>query len=71
MKQISIQITSETARQIAFLAQHWGYPDQRHNTAVIERAINTIYMLEYGYAEYQRRLRELGVDQPKSTEVKP
>lgn len=71
MKQISIQITSETARQIAFLAQHWGYPDQRHNTAVIERAINTIYMLEYGYAEYQRRLRELGVDQPNSTEVKP
>lgn len=71
MKQISIQITSETARQIAFLAQHWGYPDQRHNTAVIERAINTIYMLEYGYAEYQRRLREFGVDQPKSTEVKP
>jgi hypothetical protein len=66
MKQISIQITNETARQIAFLAQHWGYPDQRHNTAVIERAVNTLYMLEYGYDEYQRRLRELDVDQPDS-----
>jgi hypothetical protein len=68
MKQISIQITNETARQIAFLAQHWGYPEQRHNTAVIERAINTIYMLEYGYGEYKRRLRELGADPSDSNE---
>lgn len=70
MKQISIQITNETARQIAFLAQLWGYPEQRHNTAVIERAINTIYMLEFGYTEYRRRLREMGVNLPESNEVK-
>lgn len=69
MKQISIQITNETARQIAFLAQLWGYPEQRHNTAVVERAINTIYMLEYGYEEYRSRLREMGVDLSDSKEV--
>ena len=63
MKQISIQIADETARQIALLAQYWGYPEQRHNTAVIERAINTIYMLEYGTEEYKRRLQEMGASE--------
>ncbi|MBE2200402.1 MAG: hypothetical protein IAE79_17435 [Anaerolinea sp.] len=71
MKQISIQITNETARQIAFLAELWGYPEQRHNTAVIERAINTIYMLEYGYENYRSRLREMGVDLSDPNEVNP
>jgi len=71
MKQISIQITNETARQIAFLAKLWGYPTQRHNTAVIERAINTIYMLEYGCEDYRNRLREMGVDVSDSDEVQP
>ena len=60
MKQISIQIADETARQISLLAKYWGYPAQRHNTAVIERAINTIYMLEYGTEEYKQRLKEMG-----------
>ncbi len=59
MKQISIQITGETARQIAGLAGHWGLTPQRHNTAVIERAVATMYLLEIGYAEYRRRLAEL------------
>jgi len=62
MKQISIQIADETARQIAWLAEYWGYAPQRHNTAVIERTINTIYMLEVGYEEYRGRLQEMGVD---------
>lgn len=60
MKQISIQITDETARQIAALAAQWGLPPQRHNTPVIERAINTIFMLEVGYEEYSKRLEEMG-----------
>jgi hypothetical protein len=59
MKQISIQITGETARQIAGLADHWGLAPQRHNTAVIERAVATMYLLEVGYTEYRRRLDEL------------
>jgi hypothetical protein len=59
MKQISIQITGETARQIAGLADHWGLTPQRHNTAVIERAVATMYLLEVGYTEYRRRLDEL------------
>lgn len=55
MKQISIQITNETARQIASLAAQWGLPKQRHNTPVIERAVAAIHMLEIGYDEYRRR----------------
>jgi hypothetical protein len=62
MKQISIQIADETARQIAHLAELWGYPGQRHNTAVIERAVNTLYMLEYGCEAYRNRLHELGAN---------
>ncbi len=45
MKQISIQITEETARQMARLAQHWGLPRERHNTAVLERAVATMFLL--------------------------
>lgn len=59
MKQISIQITEETARQIAKLAKLWGLPAERHNTPVIERAIATIYMLEIGYHKYTARLEEM------------
>ena len=59
MKQISIQITGETARQMADLAGQWGLPRQRHNTAVIERAVAVVHMLEIGYAEYRRRNDEL------------
>ena len=66
MKQISIQIADETARQIAWLAEYWGYAPQRHNTAVIERAVNTLYMLEAGYAEYRNRLQEMGIETTSS-----
>ena len=59
MKQISIQITDITARQIAALAHEWGLPSQRHNTAVIERAIATIFMFEVGCKEYNDRLQAL------------
>lgn len=59
MPQISVQITDETARQIADLAQHWGLPRIRHNTAVIERTVALAYMLEIGYDVYQHRISEL------------
>jgi hypothetical protein len=59
MKQISIQITNETARQMEKLAKRWGLPRERHNTPVIERAIATIYMLEIGYDEYTQRLKQM------------
>lgn len=58
VKQISVQITGETARQMADLAEHWGLPTQRHNTAVIERAVAMVHMLEIGYEGYRRRLAE-------------
>lgn len=59
VKQISIQVTNETARQMAGLAERWGLPRQRHNTAVIERAVAMVHMLEIGYDEYRRRYDEL------------
>ncbi len=59
MKQISIQITDETARQMAQLAKRWGLPAERHNTPVIERAVATIFMLEIGYDEYMKRLSKI------------
>lgn len=59
MKQISIQITEETARQMADLAAHWGLPRVRHNTAVLERAVALAYMLEIGYDKYQQRIEEI------------
>ncbi len=43
---------------MADLAEHWGLPTQRHNTAVIERAVAMVHMLEIGYDEYRRRLAE-------------
>jgi len=59
MKQISIQITDETARQMARLAKLWGLPPERHNTPVIERAIATVFMVEIGADEYKARLAQL------------
>ena len=59
MKQISIQITDETARQMAQLARYWGLPPERHNTAVIERAVATVFMFEIGYDQYKARLQEM------------
>jgi hypothetical protein len=71
MKQISIQITDETARQMAQLAVRWGLPPERHNTPVIERAIATLFMLEIGYSEYQRRLAQLQTEGNESEKVNP
>ncbi len=59
MPQISIQVTGETARQMADLAERWGLPRVRHNTAVVERAVALAHMLEIGYHEYRRRMAEL------------
>jgi hypothetical protein len=63
VKQISIQITDETARQMAQLAKHWGLPPARHNTPVIERAVATIFMLDLGYDLDQKRLQALEAGQ--------
>jgi len=56
MKQISIQITDETARQMSALAKRWGLPLTRHNTPVIERAIATVFMFEIGTDQYKKIL---------------
>jgi len=45
-RQISIQISEEMARQIAFLAKCWGKPAVRHNTPVITRCVERAYLIE-------------------------
>lgn len=67
MKQISIQITDETARQMAALAKRWGLPQTRHNTPVIERAIATVFMFEIGTDQYKKVL-ELMQEESNSKE---
>jgi len=62
MKQISIQITDETARQMAALAKKWGLPRTRHNTPVIERAIATVFMFEIGAEQYKQILELMHED---------
>jgi truncated hemoglobin YjbI len=70
MKQISIQITDETARQMARLAKYWGLPPERHNTAVIERAVATIFMFEIGCIEYAERLEQMQKGSEATAETK-
>jgi hypothetical protein len=69
MKQISIQITDETARQMSALAKKWGLPPTRHNTPVIERSIATIFMFEIGSEQYKKIL-ELMMEEPDTKEKK-
>jgi hypothetical protein len=68
MKQISIQVTDETARQMQKLARRWGLPPARHNTPVIERAIATIYILEIGYEEYTLRLKQMKEEEDQANQ---
>jgi hypothetical protein len=56
MKQISIQITDETARQMSALAKRWGLPPARHNTPVLERCVATVFMFEIGTDQYRQLL---------------
>jgi len=67
MKQISIQITDETARQMSVLAKKWGLPPTRHNTPVLERCVATVFMFEIGAEEY-RQMLALMRDDSKSKE---
>jgi len=59
MKQISIQITDETARQMSALAKRWGLPPARHNTPVLERCVATVFMFEIGTDQYRQMLAQM------------
>jgi predicted DNA-binding protein len=59
MKQTSVQLSERCRQQIAELAELWGYTEARHLTAVIERGVTEIYMLEIGYNEYLDRMGKM------------
>ena len=46
MKQISLQLSAETERQMAQLAVRWELPSQRHVTAIMERVVAMMTLLE-------------------------
>lgn len=46
MKQISISMDDETIKQMRELAEKWGLPETRHNTAVISRCVERIWVQE-------------------------
>lgn len=46
MKHISISMDDETIKQMKELAQKWGLPDTRHNTAVVSRCVERIWLQE-------------------------
>ena len=57
MKQISINMDDETVRQMRELAQKWGMPDARYNTAVVARCVERVW------------LQEIGTDKPMDDET--
>jgi len=70
MKQISIQITDETARQMSALAKRWGLPPARHNTPVLERCVATVFMFEIGTDQYRQMLAAMMEDGSTAKEKK-
>ena len=48
MKAIGIHLDEETVRQMKELAQLWGLPKVRHNTAVFQRCVERVWMQEIG-----------------------
>lgn len=60
MKQISINIDDETVEQMSKLAELWGLPEVRHNSAVVMRCVERVWMVEMGVKEYRE-------DQPENS----
>ncbi|MBK8990170.1 MAG: hypothetical protein IPM39_29585, partial [Chloroflexi bacterium] len=45
MKQIGINLDEETIKQMRELAELWGLPEVRHNTPVISRCVERIWLM--------------------------
>ena len=46
MKPMSLRIPDETARQMADLAAQWGLPTIRHNTPVLTRCVERVWLAQ-------------------------
>ena len=51
MKHISINMDDETIRQMKELAEKWGLPNERYNTAVVSRCVERVWSQEIGISE--------------------
>ena len=65
MNQFSYQASDNTLEKIAYLAKWWGFPPQRHNTAIIRKLVDEAYATE----KARRELAEL--DQAINNEPDP
>lgn len=54
MPQTSMQLPTETRRQIDFLAHRWGLPETRNITPTIVQAIERVYQQEVRYSQEER-----------------
>lgn len=63
MKQIGINLDDETIRQIRELALLWGLPDIRHNTDVVRRCVERVWMAEIGSEmDYKQDIQKKDLD---------
>lgn len=63
MKNIGISLDDETIKQMQDLAALWGLPEIRHNTPVISRCVERVWMQEIGAKQEDSSL--LPVDNTK------
>lgn len=53
MKHLTTHIDDETVRQMKELAELWGLPEVRHNSQVIARCVERVWMVEFGHEQYR------------------
>lgn len=58
-KQTSIQMSNRCKSEIEQLALLWGYPEVRHITPVVERAVHFAWMIFIGYSQSLDRWQEM------------
>jgi hypothetical protein len=62
MKQATVMLSARTTSQIAELAKLWGEPKERHNTPVITRCVELVWLSKFGEDEL-KKLKDLDQEQ--------
>lgn len=64
MRQATVRLSERTSKQIEELARLWGEPKERHNTPVITRCVELVWLSTLGEDELNE-LKDLDQKQPK------
>jgi predicted transcriptional regulator len=54
MRKITVSLDDKTTHQMQELAERWGLPEVRHNSAVITRCVDWIWQQEIGEEEAEK-----------------